>query len=110
MVLIGIITEYIFSSRSRCLKCGFTCDTQNVDYRFRLSLKVSRDTRLFGVTVFGGCLNRFFGITAGGLQRYTSSFFLFYLNVSGCAYFPLVFLFLTLIYALIFQICGVRKV
>ncbi|KAG7321094.1 hypothetical protein KOW79_015509 [Hemibagrus wyckioides] len=60
-------------SRSRCHKCGFTCDTQNVDYRFRLSLKVSRDTSLFGVTIFGGCLNPFFGITAGALQRFLES-------------------------------------
>lgn len=60
-------------SRIRCPKCGFTCETQNVDYRFRLSLKVSRDARLFGVTVFGGCLNPFFGITAGGLQRFVES-------------------------------------
>lgn len=59
--------------RSRCPKCGFTCDAQNVDYRFRLSLKVSRDTSLFGVTVFGGCLNPFFGITASGLQRFVVS-------------------------------------
>ncbi|XP_060747335.1 DNA damage-induced apoptosis suppressor protein [Tachysurus vachellii] len=59
--------------RSQCHKCGFTCDTQNVDYRFRLSLKVSRDTSLFGVTVFGGCLNPFFGVTAGGLQRFLES-------------------------------------
>ncbi|XP_026794101.3 DNA damage-induced apoptosis suppressor protein [Pangasianodon hypophthalmus] len=59
--------------RSRCPKCGFTCDTQNVDYRFRLSLKVSRDTSLFGVTVFGGCLNPFFGITASDLQRFVES-------------------------------------
>ncbi|KAK3523921.1 hypothetical protein QTP70_016724 [Hemibagrus guttatus] len=63
----------IFSYRSRCHKCGFTCDTQNVAYRFRLSLKVSRDTSLFGVTVFGGCMNPFFGITAGGLQRFLES-------------------------------------
>ncbi|XP_053333800.1 uncharacterized protein ddias [Clarias gariepinus] len=59
--------------RSRCFKCGFTCDTQNADYRFRLSLKVSRDSRLFAVTVFGGCLNPYFGITAGGLQRFVES-------------------------------------
>ncbi|KAI5622460.1 DNA damage-induced apoptosis suppressor protein isoform X1 [Silurus asotus] len=61
------------NSRSRCPKCGTTYDAQNVDYRFRLSLKVSRDTSLFGVTVFGGCLNPFFGITAVGLQRFLES-------------------------------------
>ncbi|XP_016398005.1 DNA damage-induced apoptosis suppressor protein-like [Sinocyclocheilus rhinocerous] len=57
------------SKRAICGRCGFTCDLQNVDYRYRLSFKVSRNQDIFGVTVFGGCLNPFFGITAGGLQR-----------------------------------------
>ncbi|KAF4098559.1 DNA damage-induced apoptosis suppressor protein isoform X1 [Onychostoma macrolepis] len=57
------------SKRAICGRCGFTCDLQNVDYRYRLSFKVSRNLDIFGVTVFGGCLNPFFGITAGGLQR-----------------------------------------
>ncbi|XP_036444885.1 DNA damage-induced apoptosis suppressor protein [Colossoma macropomum] len=59
--------------RSRCVKCGFTCDVRNVDYRYRLSLKVSRGRNLFGLTVFGGCLNSFFGISAGDLQRFVES-------------------------------------
>ncbi|XP_056302162.1 DNA damage-induced apoptosis suppressor protein [Danio aesculapii] len=58
------------SKRVVCGRCGFTCDSQNVDYRYRLSVKVSRNQDIFGVTVFGGCLNPFFGITAGGLQRF----------------------------------------
>ncbi|XP_005161311.1 DNA damage-induced apoptosis suppressor protein isoform X1 [Danio rerio] len=58
------------NKRVTCGRCGFTCDSQNVDYRYRLSFKVSRNQDIFGVTVFGGCLNPFFGITAGGLQRY----------------------------------------
>lgn len=60
--------------RAACGRCGFTCDSQNVDYRYRLSFKVSRNQDIFGVTVFGGCLNPFFGITAGGLQRYVTWF------------------------------------
>uniref|UniRef100_A0A671KG39 DNA damage-induced apoptosis suppressor n=1 Tax=Sinocyclocheilus anshuiensis TaxID=1608454 RepID=A0A671KG39_9TELE len=59
----------INSGKAICGRCGFTCDLQNVDYRYRLSFKVSRNQDIFGVTVFGGCLNPFFGITAGGLQR-----------------------------------------
>ncbi|XP_052443848.1 DNA damage-induced apoptosis suppressor protein-like [Carassius gibelio] len=55
--------------RAICGRCGFTCDLQNVDYRYRLLFKVSRNQDIFDVTVFGGCLNPFFGITAGGLQR-----------------------------------------
>uniref|UniRef100_A0A8C1RZZ5 DNA damage-induced apoptosis suppressor n=1 Tax=Cyprinus carpio TaxID=7962 RepID=A0A8C1RZZ5_CYPCA len=57
------------SKRAICGRCGFTCDLQNVDYRYRLSFNVSRNQDIFGVTIFGGCLNPFFGITAGGLQR-----------------------------------------
>ncbi|TKS69908.1 DNA damage-induced apoptosis suppressor protein [Collichthys lucidus] len=34
-----------------------------------LSMRVSRDASIFGVTVFGTCLNSFFGIHASGLQR-----------------------------------------
>ncbi|XP_073681163.1 uncharacterized protein ddias [Garra rufa] len=58
------------SKRAICGRCGFTCDLQNVDYRYRLSFKVSRNQDIFGVTVFGGCLNPFFGINASELQRF----------------------------------------
>ncbi|XP_035383019.1 uncharacterized protein ddias [Electrophorus electricus] len=43
--------------RSRCPKCGLRYDNKNI----------------FGLTVFGGCLNSFFGITAGDLQRFVCS-------------------------------------
>ncbi|XP_076835725.1 DNA damage-induced apoptosis suppressor protein [Brachyhypopomus gauderio] len=59
--------------RSRCPKCGFRYEKHNMDYRYRLSLMVYRDKNIFGVTVFGGCLNSFFGITAGDLQRFVHS-------------------------------------
>lgn len=58
------------SKRASCARCGFSCDLQKVDYRYRLSVKVSRNQDIFGVTVFGGCLNSFFGITAGDLQKF----------------------------------------
>ncbi|XP_051960657.1 uncharacterized protein ddias [Xyrauchen texanus] len=58
------------NKRATCVRCGFTCDLQNVDYRYRLSFKVSKNQDIFGVTVFGGCLNPFFGITAGDLHRF----------------------------------------
>ncbi|XP_042350105.1 DNA damage-induced apoptosis suppressor protein isoform X2 [Plectropomus leopardus] len=56
-------------TRCRCSKCGYSCLREQVDYRYRLSLKVTRDRSIFGVTVFGTCLNPFFGIHASGLQR-----------------------------------------
>ncbi|XP_029290586.1 DNA damage-induced apoptosis suppressor protein isoform X2 [Cottoperca gobio] len=57
------------TTRFRCLKCGYSCLREQVDYRYRLSLRVTRDRWIFGVTVFGACLNQFFGIHASGLQR-----------------------------------------
>ncbi|XP_034385315.1 uncharacterized protein ddias [Cyclopterus lumpus] len=56
-------------TRCRCSKCGSSCLREQVDYRYRLSLRVSRDSCIFGVTVFGTCLNPFFGIHAKGLHR-----------------------------------------
>ncbi|XP_074521772.1 uncharacterized protein ddias [Halichoeres trimaculatus] len=56
-------------TRFRCSKCGFICLRDSVDHRYRLSLRVTRDECIFGVTVFGSCLNPFFGIHAAGLQR-----------------------------------------
>ncbi|CAB1418055.1 unnamed protein product [Pleuronectes platessa] len=56
-------------TRCRCSRCGYSCLREQVDYRYRLSLRVIRDRCIFGVTVFGTCLNPFFGIHASGLQR-----------------------------------------
>ncbi|XP_060924165.1 uncharacterized protein ddias [Limanda limanda] len=56
-------------TRCRCSRCGYSCFREQVDYRYRLSLRVIRDRCIFGVTVFGTCLNPFFGIHASGLQR-----------------------------------------
>ncbi|CAN9506925.1 unnamed protein product [Ophioblennius macclurei] len=55
--------------RCRCSKCGYLCLKEQVDYRYRLSLRVTRDKHIFGITVFGSNLNQFFGIDATGLQR-----------------------------------------
>ncbi|XP_075966259.1 uncharacterized protein ddias [Anarhichas minor] len=57
------------TTRCRCSKCGYSCVREQVDYRYRLSLRVARDSSIFGVTVFGACLNPLFGIHARGLQR-----------------------------------------
>lgn len=55
--------------RCRCFKCGYSCTADLVEYRYRLSLKVARDGCIFGLTVFGTCLNPFFGVDASDLQR-----------------------------------------
>ncbi|KAJ3593711.1 hypothetical protein NHX12_006045 [Muraenolepis orangiensis] len=56
-------------TRYECSKCGYSCPRAQVGYRYRLSLRVARDTSIFGVTVFGSCLDPFFGLHASGLQR-----------------------------------------
>ncbi|KAF7662401.1 hypothetical protein LDENG_00236390 [Lucifuga dentata] len=56
------------ATRCRCSRCGYICLREQVDYRYRLSVRVARDSYMFGVTVFGTCLNPFFGIPASGLQ------------------------------------------
>ncbi|KAK5624205.1 hypothetical protein CRENBAI_000023 [Crenichthys baileyi] len=61
--------EHRDALRYRCSRCGYWCLKDQVDYRYRLSLRVVRDTSIFGVTVFGNSLNPFFGIHASGLQR-----------------------------------------
>ncbi|EPY79540.1 hypothetical protein CB1_000916022 [Camelus ferus] len=56
--------------RSNCPKCGSTGEAENASYRYKLSLKVAESNKLFGITVFGSCLDAFFGLTATGLHRY----------------------------------------
>ncbi|MBN3285973.1 DDIAS protein, partial [Polyodon spathula] len=58
-------------NRCTCIKCGYTCEADNVHYRYRLSLQAAQKRDVFSVTVFGGCLDPLFGVTAGFLQRYT---------------------------------------
>lgn len=58
-----------FFFRFNCLKCGCAGEAKDANYRYRLSLKVADANDLFHITVFGTCLDPFFGITAGRLQR-----------------------------------------
>ncbi|XP_058162043.1 DNA damage-induced apoptosis suppressor protein [Dasypus novemcinctus] len=60
----------LVSKRSDCPKCGSTGEAENASYRYKLSLKVAELNKLFGITVFGSCLDTFFGLTATGLHRY----------------------------------------
>ncbi|XP_063058647.1 uncharacterized protein ddias isoform X2 [Engraulis encrasicolus] len=54
-----------------CTKCGW--DSEVPGYRYRLSLRVSKDCDVLGVTVFGRCLDSFFGVTAGQFQRFVTA-------------------------------------
>nr|XP_020663826.1 DNA damage-induced apoptosis suppressor protein isoform X1 [Pogona vitticeps]XP_020663827.1 DNA damage-induced apoptosis suppressor protein isoform X1 [Pogona vitticeps] len=58
------------SKRYSCLKCGCTGDTEEANYRYRLSLEVADTQGVFEVTIFGSCLDVYFGVTAKDLQRY----------------------------------------
>ncbi|XP_049746391.1 DNA damage-induced apoptosis suppressor protein [Elephas maximus indicus] len=58
------------SKRSHCPKCGSVGKVENASYRYKLSLKVAESNKWFGITVFGSCLDTFFGLTATGLHRY----------------------------------------
>ncbi|XP_062910027.1 DNA damage-induced apoptosis suppressor protein [Mobula hypostoma] len=73
-----------------CQKCGsrllinhgkFQCPKQNclsivrnVNYRYRLSVKVAGKCDIFNITVFGSCLEPYFGAAAGFLHRYCEAF------------------------------------
>lgn len=59
-------------NRLSCSRCGYRCAPGLLDHRYRLSVRVARGSCVFGVTVFGNCLNQFFGINASGLQRLVS--------------------------------------
>ncbi|KAL1774605.1 DNA damage-induced apoptosis suppressor protein [Sigmodon hispidus] len=58
------------SARFTCPKCGSTGKAESACYRYRLSLKVAESSKLCDITVFGSCLDTFFGLTATGLKRY----------------------------------------
>ncbi|NXJ59026.1 DDIAS protein, partial [Rostratula benghalensis] len=58
------------SRRYNCLKCGCTGEAKDARHRYRLSLKIADTNDLFDITVFGSCLDPFFGVTAENLQRY----------------------------------------
>ncbi|KAM6158542.1 DNA damage-induced apoptosis suppressor protein [Rhynchocyon petersi] len=60
----------IVSKRSKCPKCGCAGKAENVSYRYKLSLKVAESNQLFDMTVFGSCLDTFFGLTATDLHKY----------------------------------------
>ncbi|XP_071219358.1 DNA damage-induced apoptosis suppressor protein [Salvelinus alpinus] len=55
------------TARWHCSRCS--CLEPHLDYRYRLSLRVTRDNTIFGVTVFGSCLNPLFGAPATDLHR-----------------------------------------
>ncbi|XP_029622613.1 uncharacterized protein ddias [Salmo trutta] len=57
------------TARWHCSRSCYSCLEPHLDYRYRLSLRVTRDNTIFGVTVFGSCLNPLFGAPAADLHR-----------------------------------------
>ncbi|XP_051004902.1 DNA damage-induced apoptosis suppressor protein [Acomys russatus] len=65
------LSRIVFDSkRFACPKCGSAGEAESASYRYKLSLKVARSNQLFVITVFGSCLDTFFGLTATGLHKY----------------------------------------
>ncbi|NWS49290.1 DDIAS protein, partial [Probosciger aterrimus] len=62
------------SRRFNCPKCGCIGEAKDASYRYRLSLKTADTNDLFDITVFGSCLDPFFGVSAENLQRYIQDF------------------------------------
>ncbi|XP_021513743.1 DNA damage-induced apoptosis suppressor protein [Meriones unguiculatus] len=58
------------SKRFTCPKCGSTGEAKSASYRYKLCIKVAESNKLFVITVFGSCLDTFFGLTANDLHRY----------------------------------------
>ncbi|XP_078078015.1 DNA damage-induced apoptosis suppressor protein isoform X2 [Mustelus asterias] len=56
--------------RFHCPKHACVSTAQDANYRYRLSVKVARRNDIFNITVFGSCLEPYFGTTAGHLHRY----------------------------------------
>ncbi|XP_070990952.1 large ribosomal subunit protein uL23 [Oncorhynchus clarkii lewisi] len=56
------------TARWHCSRSCYSCLEPHLDYRYRLALRVTRDNTIFGVTVFGSCLNSLFGAPATDLH------------------------------------------
>ncbi|KAH0625233.1 hypothetical protein JD844_033543 [Phrynosoma platyrhinos] len=64
------LVSSFFKNRYSCLKCGCSGESKEANYRYRLCLEVADTQSVFEVTVFGSCLDVYFGVTAKDLQRY----------------------------------------
>ncbi|XP_022804312.1 uncharacterized protein LOC111341584 [Stylophora pistillata] len=56
-----------------CERCREMYRTESVQYRYRISVMAADRTQLGQVTVFGSCLDRFFGTTATSFMRLVTS-------------------------------------
>ena len=57
---------------------------ESIQYRYRISVMASDRTQLVQVTVFGSCLDRFFGTSATSFMRFGCKLCnAFYLQVLG---------------------------
>ena len=69
---------------------------ESIQYRYRISVMASDRTQLVQVTVFGSCLDRFFGTSATSFMRFGCKLCnAFYLQVLGVSYANHEFLVLT---------------
>ena len=67
-----IIISYSFCFRYCCLSCKQCFEGDEVHYRYRISFVASDRTQVANVTVFGSCLDVFFGASATDFTRFES--------------------------------------
>ena len=53
-----------------CERCSVKYSAEVVQYRYRISVMASDRTQMAQITVFGGCLDRFFGTSATSFMRF----------------------------------------
>ena len=55
-----------------CARCQEKYNADSVQYRYRISVLASDRTLMAQITVFGSCLDRFFGTSATNFARFDS--------------------------------------
>ncbi|XP_063398055.1 uncharacterized protein LOC134683000 [Mytilus trossulus] len=59
-----------FQDRWQCLKCGCSSTTEDLDWRYRLSLKVTDGHTLANICLFGSVLQPYFGMSTNQFVRF----------------------------------------
>ena len=74
----------LFLFRFCCEACREMYSVESIQYRYRISVMASDRTQLVQVTVFGSCLDGFFGTSATSFMRFGCKLCnAFYLQVLG---------------------------
>ena len=63
---------YLYTCSLYCEECQEEYSAEKVEYRYRISVLASDRTQLAQITVFGSCLDKFFGLSATSFARFDS--------------------------------------